>query len=281
MSISSLGIALKVPPLGANKLDPVTAAYATNIATAGGSISAASLAANDQLVKGLKADGLWSLLHEIYTFSGDFPAALVKLKTVTGQAALINSGSVGFSAADFNEIAGLRGTANKYLKTGYVQSLHGLAGSVSLGAYCNDNATYSTGMMLFGAEHLTSGRLVLLFPRTGSGGINLSFVWDVGRLDPTMPLTGPGNTFGLISAHTVGSAFQTYSNGSLVSQSTQSSGVDPEIEFYMFANNDNGNDENHNNSRFSFGFVGAEMTPAQIISVHGHILTFQQEMSRA
>jgi hypothetical protein len=125
MSISSLGIALKVPSLAANSLDAATAAYAANIDTAGGSISAASLTANDQLVKGLKADGLWNLLHEIYTFSGDFTAALVKLKTVTGQAALINSGSVGFSAADFNEIAGLRGTANKYLKTGYVQSLHG------------------------------------------------------------------------------------------------------------------------------------------------------------
>jgi hypothetical protein len=274
MSISSLGIALKVPSLAANSLDAATAAYAANIDTAGGSISAASLTANDQLVKGLKADGLWNLLHEIYTFSGDFTAALVKLKTVTAQSTLTNHN---FVSGDFSKSSGLKGNGtSKYLRSGYIPNTHGTLNSASLGVW---NA--STGAGGGGTMGVVTGsnsvRQALLAPF--SDGTLYSDCYDVtsGRLSAAV--SSPYQL--LSSSRTSSTSHKIYQNGNSLATNSTNGGSQPLHELYLFTLNVTGSPSSaYTSHRLSFGFIGLGLTDVEMQSLYDRVLGFQQAMGR-
>jgi hypothetical protein len=271
----ALGIALKVPGLRVSGLDPVTAAYAANIATAGGSISAASLAANDQLVRNLKAANVWDKLHEIYTFSGDFAAALVKLKTVTGQITLTNNN---FVSGDFAENAGLTGNgSSKYLQTGYIPSTHGTTNSTSMGVW-NHAASAAGGAVHIGAvTGSNASRQAMNAPFTDG-----RFYFDA--YDVTTGRTSSGvlaTPYGLLVGSRRGATdAEIYRNGASLATSSSGGGTKPSHELFMFALNISGSPSSHVSHRMSFGLVGLGLTDADVLSLYLSALVFQQTMVR-
>ncbi|AFY72016.1 hypothetical protein Pse7367_3793 (plasmid) [Thalassoporum mexicanum PCC 7367] len=273
MSITSLGIALKVPTLGANNLDPVTTNYVANIITAGGTISSAAIAASDQLVRGLKADGLWNLLQEVYPFCGDFNAALVKLKTVTGQNVLTNHN---FVSGDYIESTGLTSNGTtKYLGTDFTPSIHS-GDDFSLGVYCPDASTDSNAIA---CRNSIASRRQLLAPR--SGGSTISYLVDSDRVDSGTLSTSNG-AFGSLIGSKLGTNLEAYQNGvSVISGAVVASPTKPTVEYFVFALNDNGAVSTHSATTYSFGFIGDGLTDTQVTSLHNRILAFQQSLGRA
>jgi hypothetical protein len=273
MSISSLGMALKVPTLGVG-LDSATVAYQAAIASAGGTISNASIVAIDALVKGLKADGLWSLLHEIYPFAGNFTAALVKLKTVTAQPTLTN---VNFVSGDYNEASGLKGNGtSKYLKTGYISGTDGVLNSASAG-YWNFDTT--EGQMAFGANDGTSTHQFLAPRGGGDGGKLFSDCYAGNRVTSAASVAA----FRFLSmSRTSSTSHIGFANGtSIGSNTTANTEARPTREYYLFARNFNLTPDGYSAYRMSFCFFGLGLTNPQMLSLYNRVLAYCQAMGRA
>ena len=115
-------------------LDPDATAYFDAVATAGGSLSAIERLAADSFIKGAKAAGLWSKLHDVSPFLGDdLTEALVKLKAHASATTSLTN--VNFVSGDYDRAVGLTGDgATKYADT----NLPGVSvdlDSVSYGAF--------------------------------------------------------------------------------------------------------------------------------------------------
>jgi hypothetical protein len=276
MSISSLGMALKVPALGSGQLDPDTTAYLANITAAGGTISANSLDAVDRLVKGLKADGLWPLLHEIYTFSGDFAAALVKLKTITGQNTLTNHN---FVSGDYSEASGLTGNgSSKYLQTGYIPSTYATLNSTSIGAW-NPGNTTSSPSFAFACQNDSANRLAISAPSGGTARV-ISDLYDVsnGRLSTNISTT-PFEF--LSSTRRSATDHEAYQNGISLGSNSTSGGTLPIYEAYCFAINNAGSPLSYSDHTYSLILAGLGLSTSQMLNLYNRLLTFQQAIGRA
>src|SRR5690349_1240399 len=97
-------------------LDPVTAAWISAVQIAGGSVSNARRPLVDNLIKGLKTDGVWTLFDRLWILAGENQSSslidFVALKQIKV------AGTVPFVAD--RGWTGVDGNANpNYLDTGY------------------------------------------------------------------------------------------------------------------------------------------------------------------
>lgn len=111
---------------GLAALDPSTEDFRNRILAKGATISDAALSATDQLLTGLKADGIWDSLVDVGIFVGsNFDAALTKLKYSTGVPS--DLANYGFTTSSYSQSLGINpginnSSAPRYLDTGLNES---------------------------------------------------------------------------------------------------------------------------------------------------------------
>lgn len=101
--------------------------YFSALTAAGSSISENNKIAVNSLFLGLKSDGIWSLIKELYLYAGPntLNGALVKAR---GSGTRVNNG---FVSGDFSPTLGLQGNGAKYIRNGFMaNSLPSLSHSI-------------------------------------------------------------------------------------------------------------------------------------------------------
>ena len=99
--------------------DSDASAYFSAVEAAGSTIGVTARKAVNNFIIGLKADGLWSLIHELYLYAGPdtLAGALVKVK---GSGTRVNNG---FVSGDFSPTLGLQGDGtSKYIANNFLAS---------------------------------------------------------------------------------------------------------------------------------------------------------------
>lgn len=101
---------------GSKPFDADALAWYNAVVAAGSTVNVNNRVAQNTLIKGLKADGVWNLITELYLYAGpsSLAGALVKAK---GSGTRTN---VNFVSGDFSRTAGLLGNGStKYLSNGF------------------------------------------------------------------------------------------------------------------------------------------------------------------
>lgn len=94
---------------GSTQLDPLVSTYLTNVAAASGTVSASSVAVINEMVKGVRNDGLLSLIKDWHFPVGEFNASAVKLVTATGTNTVVYTN---YTSTNWTETGPNRGLAS-------------------------------------------------------------------------------------------------------------------------------------------------------------------------
>jgi hypothetical protein len=126
--------------------DSDASAYFSAVEAAESTIGATARKAVNNFIIGLKADGLWSLIHQLYLYAGPdtLAGALVKAK---GTGTRVNNG---FVSGDFSPTLGLQGDGtSKYIANGFLQNSFA-ATSHSIFVYSSSGLAVSGSVTLAG-----------------------------------------------------------------------------------------------------------------------------------
>jgi hypothetical protein len=211
--------------------------YRDRINTNGGTISEDTLRAIDDFVRDLQVRNLWDDLVEIGPFAGNtLLAALVKLKYPAARSGVLTN--VNFVAADYTELGergGLQGGAGKYLKADTRPSdlFTSGDGTGSLFFLSRSNPG-GVGSGQIGSNHNDTDGATL-----AQSGTDLSFLFRGDAGDG--PIYSVANSFGCFGGVAYDATHRLlFLNGRQVATATQASGITGTLEFYIFAENDDG-----------------------------------------
>lgn len=143
-------------------LESETIVWLANVIANGGTVSEATLRANDNLIKDLKANSLRSLIQHLITYSGNnLASGLCPIIYDIGSSIATNNN---FVAGDFSETGGLGNAANssRYLSLGFTDSQIGSANSYSY-----------TGVLVGQAVNLA------IYSQCGTGDASDTQLWRV------------------------------------------------------------------------------------------------------
>jgi hypothetical protein len=255
------------------RYNPETWTYSAAIATAGGSISAASLGATDAFVSALKLSGTWSKVLDCWTCQGNSLAAgLVKL---VGPA-LTNHN---FLSGDYTE-TGSNGGLNangstKYLDTGVQLNSGTQAGLV----FYNRTAPSGNGSYTMIGAAAGGGSPAALGSTYVSGSITAyNFAWGSGSaIVANQPAAETGLFMGVCNS-TADSRL--YYNGTQLNAGAGGTlPVDAE-HLFAFANNNAGTANQFWTGRGSFYAITGPLNATDIAALSAAVLQLQTALNR-
>lgn len=229
----------------------------------------------ENLVTGLKADGLWAETDYLAVLAAhDAQAASINWKDPSGaKITAVNSPT-------FTADQGYTGNGTSaYLRTGHVPSTDAVAASLDDAGYAywvrTNNATTSLLWENFGAWGSLSSRRSSVQSNTFAGQTNRA-VRINGAAGDTVSDASVTTRTGLITVTRTGSA-QTdlyYNDSSSVLSGMDSSGGFPDVEMYALARNNNGSADNYSPDQLSILWVGSGLSAAQVSNLYSHLNTY-------
>jgi lysophospholipase L1-like esterase len=264
-------IAYQAPPA---PIQAETAAYATAIQTAGGSIDAQTLFAVDAFVSAGKRDGWWTKLVDCSPMLGsNLAAALVKLKAASGAGGSLSNHN--FVSGDYTPIDGIgtgsNSNSSKYLDTGVVPSAQSLsATNISYGTCQLTEDTQSPGYGFMGDS-----------PATGTSHISVAY-------DGINLINDAGTTLGHGAHPGVGVKMETWDATSVkifweaisAREQTSSAGTTTlTSNVHLFHETWNGADW-WQRGKLGFYFIGTSLTSADCNSLGNAIYQLQVATGR-
>ena len=228
--------------LASFSIDSDASAYFSAVEAASSTIGATARKAVNNFIIGLKADGLWSLIHELYLYAGPdtLNGALVKAK---GTGTRVNNG---FVSGDFSPTLGLQGDGtSKYIANNFLAS--------SFAPLSNSIFVYSSSGFNNSGNKILSGNYPsnLAFPADRNGLISLdayatyvsarafrSGTYVNGEFPISYVLEKSGSIFGSRTSATMA---KLYKNGLPVATSTSS--INPSFasqDIFSFGLSNNG-----------------------------------------
>ncbi|RZL08366.1 MAG: hypothetical protein EOO62_15430 [Hymenobacter sp.] len=228
------------------------------------------------LVRGLKAQGLWSLLLAIYPFVGGHEAAhrwnlrnpaQFQLNFVTGQAQSHNA-------------LGVSPMGNTLAATGIIPSQHLRVDSTTLSYWCGtdeDDLSSKFPAMLGAAAADYSKGLYMLANCTPQGQY-------FGRVHSESDLAhrgGPSAVGHHLLTRTDATTMQRYQNTTLLASSAIPASALTDSQLALFAILRTGDTTlNYETKRCQFAAIGAGFTPAQANAYHALVQQFQTDLGR-
>jgi hypothetical protein len=253
--------------------DPDAADFFSRITVMGSSISASTQYAVNQFVVRCKADGIWSQLKDVGLFVGDdLTAALVKLKTLSGD---YNYANVNFVSGDYSEATGLAGDGEtKYLKTGFAANAL-TANSTHIAVY---NRSSIAAISAMGAYDDANHDFNLHYP--WSDGFAESAQYNnqatQGAVQSDISNSKP---FGfIVGSRTASDAHAIYRNGVQLASNTTSGGDLPSREVYIL--NNNGFPGQITHYTISFASYGDGLTATEVAKLSQRVNALQSALGR-
>jgi hypothetical protein len=244
------------------KIDAATLAWANAVVTNGGSVSDVRLKVVDDLIAGLKSDGVWAKLDRLWLHAGENQASGLTDLVATSLATTVNSPA-------FTTDRGFQGDAStQYINTGFDPT-------VGTNTYLQNSAHFSAWAVT--ARSAGSGGLMgndgsntnAYFTYSGDGNI-------YGRINESggTPAQGvPGTSTGLIMVNRSGaSASQIYLNGSLFSSPNSASAARTAAAFAILAIDSTGT--NKTNCQCAMSSAGGSLSSTDVTNFYNRLRTY-------
>lgn len=224
----------------------------------------------NNLVIGLKADGLWTKMKAIYPFVGGTSTTTSYNLRNTAQYQLswnggwtwnsqgvTGNGSNSFANTGFNPNSAFTTNDSAHL------SIYSRTNSAA-SAYVDFGATNGLGNSTAINSAYANNAVSLL--HNGSTGVNVTNL----------------NTQGFyIGTRSTASIHKMFKNGSqLGTTDTTSSGTRPNFILYLGAYNSNGSNLYHTNRNYAFASIGDGLTDADVTNLNTRVTTFQTALNR-
>lgn len=262
-----------------NRTDVDALDWAARVVANGGTVSAATLQAQSNLVRGLKADGIWPKINRLNTFCGDqLAAAMVPLKVGGGSATETN---VNFVGGDYTEATGLTGNGTtKYINTGLNPSVSITSNDSHIAVYNRASAEAAGGATMGCATGGFAASFTLYAP-LGSDGLLYSNQYNVGT---GRVVSGAviGTPYGFcVGSRTAANSHTIYRNGSSVNTNATSGGALPvNANFLVFALHDGASAVAFSTAVVAAYSVGSGLTGADVTAYNTHLEAFQDALGR-
>ncbi len=243
--------------------DEDTVAWAAAVISNGGGVSAGREALVDDLIVGLKADGVWTKLDRLWLFAAeDAPSALTDL-VATATATAVNTPT-------FTVDQGYAGDgATSYLDTNFVPSTAGgnaALNSIHVSVY---GQTFgSTGFFSGYIEGDDPGSFVGIVRFTVNGKVDYFLNEGSGGTETLSPAGM------LIASRTGANAAALYSNGSSVDTNASASNALLSKSIFVLARNGNGTPTGFVSDEMSAASIGGGLTPTDATNLSSRVNTY-------
>lgn len=256
-------------------LDPATAAWVNAVTIAGGTVSAARFSPVDNLIRGLKTDGLFSLLDRLWLFAAENqPSALIDIVALS-QARI--AGTLTFTAN--RGYTGVDGNVNpNYIDTMFSPIRDGVQytqNSAHISAWSNTEITVTAaGGCIMGNTDGTTTQ-TNIFPRYTDGAARYRCN------SATLPTqTTQATSIGHFLSNRISSAqCHGYFNGAFTSNQDAASGTEPSNNLYVCGGNgavpgDFPHADFGYPGQVTMASIGAEFSDAQVTSFYNRLRTY-------
>ncbi|APW37158.1 hypothetical protein RD110_08065 [Rhodoferax koreense] len=285
---ASAGVMVSLTQIAANKFllngvdasaptDADMTAFNARVTAASGTTSSGTKAAVQAFITGLKADGLWTLLDDIWVPVGDFAASPVKIKNAT------NAIFVGIVSGDYAENLGVKGdgTTAKYVRRQYnpkhIGSFYQYLRTTQAGS-----TTLRCGLGVAETNHFTLGYNT---NAVGTGSSTSIRGKAGGAFSTSSPAAFNGNAaggYGVIRRSNT-DAELTFNATSLNTSATSTTGADCTLEAFELLRNANGTPDqvlDANSYTGGSAYFNTGVTQAQMFAFHARMQTLQTALSR-
>lgn len=255
--------------------DPAATAWAAQVVTNGGTVSAPRLALVSAMIAGLKTDGVWTLLDRLWITAGETTGNASNQQACTDMVAkeLASIGAnVTWTANGFTNTTflgvGLTSTYNFSTATNWKLN------SAHLMVYCNSGYTHVDGPPAWDIASSDNGG-------NPSCGLNICQTGPAGRLSANNTSSNTGvisagtqSTIGVRSGSTA-TAF--YQNGSSTYTNTDASNAVPNATLYLGGWSSSGNYL----KQYAAFSVGGALTPTQALALYNRVSTLLSAIGAA
>lgn len=244
-----------------------TTAWANAVTTAGGTVSTTQKGYVDTLIKGLKADGLWTIQDEIWLLAAENAQqaniGIVNLRTWT------LNGTVTRAANGYTN----GGAPTDYIDTGFnpatATSPSFVQNSASIFAYVQTDSTAGyDGVAIGNGSNVNGGSRIL--PRYNGDGNLYCAITDAAFTASAAVANANSKGF-YIASRTGSGATAAYKNGSSVATGTDASSLPESRNFYVFGDNRVGGIADYDAQTISCVGIGGGFTPTQAANLSVHI----------
>jgi len=248
----------------------VSDADAQAFVTNAGIVDQVEANAVNNLVIGLKADGLWSKMKAVYPFVGGTSTTTSYNLRNTAQYQITWNGGITFSSTGV-----LPNGTNGYGQTGFsFNSTTALSSHIS--TYIRTNSTSFACEM--GSGNASTGDDECRIVRNGAAWSNNQCDNVGGRLSPSAV-----NSTGLIlNSRRANNDWETYQNGiSLATKTTTNSYTGgSNYSIALFARNSVGSYDIYSNKQCAFASIGDGLTDTEVTNLNTRVTTFQTALNR-
>jgi Big-like domain-containing protein/putative peptidoglycan binding protein len=236
--------------------DPATTAWVSAVTTASGTVSTTQEGRVNNLITGLKTDGIWPSLDRLWLYAGESSAqqAMIDIKSL---ATSTIHGTLTLSAAGYTG----DGTSG-YIDTGFDPATAGgnfSASAASIGVYDRSNFTsngYGGGLM----GQYDGSNDVGVYPWTGQPGVQYNL-----NDSSYNNYQGPGDTTtqGFWLVNLLSSVVYLDEDGSNLASTTEGSTGLINSNIYVFAGNINGTAQGFVPDQLAASFIGGGLSPTE------------------
>jgi hypothetical protein len=269
---------LSIGILESSKLDADARAFITAAAIT----NATEIFAINNLVIGLKADGLWTKMKAIYPFVGGSASShkynLKDPRDLDAAFRLLFVG--GWTHSSTGALPnGTNGYANTYLSPSAQQSL--TSGHFSL--YSKTSAASTTTLASHGVRNQITALGSALIIRRGIDNLNAAIMWDENPSGVAVSTTTDGKGF-YMSSRIAANDLKFYKNGTSIATTTLTQTVTTlSTNFYFLSGiNENGGllAGTVDNKELAFASIGEGLTSTEAANYNTRVTTFQTALSR-
>ncbi len=256
-------------PRPAPAFDAATTAWIAAVVGNGGSVSGARQTVVNNLIVGLKADGIWTKLDRLWLFAGENePSALTDLVALDLAAKVSTptfTTDTGFAGED-------TGTPTKYINLTYNPSTDGVQGttnSIHLSAWSATNAVDSNGFYVGCTDASTAHQTNI------NGGRSTNTFWRPNDSPASAGQTAVASTRGFFLANRSGAALsQGYYNGSLSATINQAAGTIPNVTAYACCHQSAGNPDSGSQNTIAEVSYGGSLDGTDNTNFYNRLRTY-------
>lgn len=247
-------------------VDADTTAWESAVVTAGGSVSSGRLTIVNNLIVGLKADGIWSKLDRLWILAAEnIPSARADL---VARVSLTDTGDLPTFTTDRGYAGHDNAGPTKYLITGFVPNTHGVTftqNSAHISAWNRTNTSTGGGGCLGGCAGSN------MFVTFTDGNL-------YGRINDS-PESGSQGSVADRTGHWVvnrsgSSASQIYRNASIVTSPNQASGALATHGMFILALNNAGSNFAGTPNELAAFSIGGSLNGTEVTNFRSRLQTY-------
>jgi hypothetical protein len=246
--------------------DPATTAWVNAVVTAGGTVSSPQQTLVNDLIVGLKADGVWAKLDRLWLF-----AAENEISALIDLVALVQANTVGTLTFTGH---GCVGGADGFIRTLFNASTQGVqwtSSSSHIAAWDNTSRAATATAITGVADDFSVSDLMPFY----TSGVVVRINSGLTSFPSATNSTSRGFFIGQRNNNTTTECFY---NGASLGTAGNSRNTIVNLEFYICARNDNGGEVAYTTDQISMISYGGNFTSAEALAYYNRLVPYMEVM---